>query len=115
MLGTLTPVVHQYNYALYRVPLRKEGNSYTMFVADGFTRVFDEDTLPDEVKSKLAMVMARGNPILYDHEVTHLNLMTTPLRNDEFIEVGWRVSDMWFVVVLTYDSLMKLKGEDQWQ
>lgn len=82
-----------------------------MYVADGFNRVFDEDTLPDEVKSKMAMVMARGNPILHDHEVTHLNLMTTPIRGDDFIEVGWRVSDMWFVVVLTYDSLMALRGE----
>ena len=111
MLGTLSPIVHQYNYALYRVPLRKEGNSYTMWVADKFTRVFDEETLPDEIKSKMAMVLARGNPILHDREVTHLNLMTTPLRNDEFIEVGWRVSDMWFVVVLSYNSLMALRGE----
>jgi hypothetical protein len=111
MLGTLSPVVHQYNYALYRVPLRKEGNSYTMFVADGFSRVFDEDTLPDEIKTKMAMVMARGNPILHDYEVTQLNLMCTPLRNDDFIEIGWRVSDMWFVVVLSYNSLMRLRGE----
>jgi hypothetical protein len=111
MLGTLSPVVHQFNYALYRVPLRKEGNSYTMWVADKFTRVYDESTLPDEVKSKMAMVLARGNPILRDDEVTHLNLMTTPIRSDDFIEVGWRVSDMWFVVVLSYDSLMALRGE----
>lgn len=111
MLGSLSPIVHQFNYALYRVPLRREGNTYTMYVADGFSRVFDEDTLPDEVKSKMAMMLARGNPILHDDEVTHLNLMTTPLRSDNFIEVGWRVSDMWFVVVLTYDSLMALRGE----
>jgi hypothetical protein len=111
LVGNLSPVVHQYNYALYRVPLRKEGDSYTIYVGDKFTRVFDEDTLPDEIKSKMAMVLARGNPILHDDEVTQLNLMTTPLRNDDFIEVGWRVSDMWFVVVLTYNSLMKLKGE----
>lgn len=82
-----------------------------MWVADKFTRVYDESTLPDEVKSKMAMVLARGNPILHDHEVTQLNLMTTPLRNDDFIEIGWRASDSWFVVVLTYDSLMKMRGE----
>jgi hypothetical protein len=110
-IGNLSPIVHQYNYALYRVPLCKEGNSYTIYVADGFNRVFDEETLPDEIKSKMAMILARGNPIMYDHEVTQLNLMTTPLRNDDFIEVGWRVSDMWFVVVLNYNSLMALRGE----
>jgi len=111
MLSTLSPVIHQFNYALYRVPLRRKEDHYTMFVADGFTREFDEQTLPNEIKAKMAMILARGNPILHDHEVTQLNLMTTPQRNDDFIEIGWRISDSWFVVCLTYSSLMKLRGE----
>jgi len=52
MLDKLSPIVHQYNWDLYRVPLRKVGNKYTMYVADGFTREFDEHTLPDEVKTR---------------------------------------------------------------
>lgn len=111
MLGTLSPVVHQFNHALYRVPVRREGDSYRIYVADKFTREFDEHTLPDEIKTKMTMIMARGLPIMYDYEVTNLSLMTSVSRTDDFIEIGWRVSDMWFVVVLNYDMLMKLRGE----
>ena len=56
MLYNLSPVVHQYNWDLYRVPLRRVGNHYTLYVADGFTREFDENTLPDEIKSKMELI-----------------------------------------------------------
>ena len=110
MLGTLSPVIHPYNHKLYRVPLRREGDSYTIFVDDCFTREFTEQTLPDEIKSKLTMVLARGGQILHDHEVTHLSLMMG-FEDYELSEVGWQSSDKWFVVVLDYDSLMRLRGE----
>ena len=112
MLGTLSPVVHQYDYNLYRVPLRREGNSYTMWVGDRFTRVFIDETLPDEVKSRMAMILARGFPLLFDHEVTHLSLMTTTEDND-FRDIGWQVSDMWFCIVLPAKVLMGLCGSHQ--
>lgn len=112
MLGTLSPIVHQYDYNLYRVPLRREGDTYTMWVADKFTRVFDEDTLPDEVKSKIAMILARGSFILKDHEVSELALMTTT-SDDDFRDIGWRASDSWFCIVLPYKSLMGLRGSHQ--
>ena len=110
MLGTLSPVVHQYDHKLYRVPLRREGNTYTMYVADKFTRVFDDETLPDEIKSKMTMVLANGEPIIHDHEVTQLNLMTRA-KDDNFINIGWRVSDRWFCMVVTYECLMEMRGE----
>jgi hypothetical protein len=111
MLGNLSPVVHQYDFGLYRVPLRKEGNSYTIFVADGFSRVFDEDTLPDEVKTKMAMMLANAKQIVTDEKVTQLQLMATTVDND-FRDIGWRASDSWFCIILPLASLMKLRGED---
>ena len=110
MLDKLSPIVHQYNWDLYRVPLRKVGNKYTMYVADGFTREFDEHTLPDEVKTKMAMILARANPIQPDYELSELSLMTG-YSDKELSEIGWRSSDSWFVVVLSSQLLMKLKGE----
>ena len=110
MLGTLSPVVHQYNYALYRVPLRKEGNSYTIFVADGFNRVFDEDTLPDEIKTKMAMILANAKQIVADEKVTQLDLMSTTVDSD-FRDIGWRASDSWFCIILSLASLLNLRGE----
>ena len=110
MLGNLSPVVHQYDFGLYRVPLRKEGNSYTIYVADGFNRVFDEDTLPDEVKTKMAMVLANAKQIVTDEKVTQLDLMATTVDN-EFRDIGWRASDTWFCIILPLASLMALRGE----
>jgi hypothetical protein len=111
MLRDLSPVVHQYDFNLYRVPLRKEGNSYTIYVGDNFNRVFDEHTLPDEVKTKMAMVLANAKQIVTDEKVTQLQLMMTTADN-EFRDVGWRASDTWFCIILSLASLMKLRGED---
>ena len=49
----LSPIVSQYDWNLYRVPLRRQGNKYTIYVDNFFTRVFDEDSLPDEIKTVL--------------------------------------------------------------
>lgn len=111
MLEKLSPIVHQYNWDLYRVPLRKVGNKYTIYVGDNFTREFDEQTLPDEIKTKMAMILSRPQQILQDHELTSLMLMTT-LKDEELIEIGWQASDSYFVIVLPYPSLMKLRGEE---
>jgi hypothetical protein len=111
MLEKLSPIVHQYNWDLYRVPLRKVGNKYTIYVGDNFTREFDEQTLPDEIKTKMDMILSRPQQILQDRELTSLMLMTT-LKDEELIEIGWQASDSYFVIVLPYSSLMKLRGEE---
>jgi len=82
-----------------------------MYVADGFTREFDEKTLPDEVKTKMAMILSRHRQILQDHELNEIALLGT-CQDEDMQEVGWRSSDSWFVIVLPYASLMKLRGED---
>ena len=110
MLRDLSPVVHQYDFNLYRVPLHKEGNSYTIYVGDDFNRVFDEHTLPDEVKTKMAMVLANAKQIVTDEKVTQLQLMTTTVDSN-FRDIGWRASDSWFCIILSYKSLMALRGE----
>ena len=54
----LAPVVHPYNWALVRVPVRKIEDHYIVYVADGYHRRYDESTLPDELKTKMAMILA---------------------------------------------------------
>jgi len=109
-IGMLSPIAHQYTHGLYRVPLHKDGNHYTLFVADGYKRDFDENTLPDEIKTKIAMILARDKQIAHDHELTHLGLMAS-VKDDELIDVGWQRSESWFIIVLPLASLMKLRGE----
>ena len=105
----LSPIVSQYNWNLYRVPVRKVGNQYTIHVADFFTRVFDENSLPDELKTKMAMILASPHQIVKDKEVTNLMLFSTTNR-EEFKEIGWRVSDTYFCLVLDNAMLCKLRG-----
>lgn len=105
----LSPMVHQWHSGLYRVPLRRANEHYTMYVADNFTREYDEQTLPDEVKTNLTMILARPRLLLYDDEVSKLSLFTS--NDADLLEVGWRVSDMWFIIVLPTDVLMRLRGE----
>jgi hypothetical protein len=105
----LSPVVSQHRWDMFRVPVRKVGNEYTIYVADSFTRVFDEHTLPDELKTKMAMILASPSSIVKDSEATQLMLMTT--RDGEFREIGWRVSDTYFCVVLTENTLLEMRGK----
>jgi hypothetical protein len=105
----LSPVVSQYNWNLYRVPVRKVGNQYTIYVDNFFTRVFDENSLPDVLKTKMAMILASPHQIVSDREVTSLMLLTTTERED-FKEIGWRVSDTFFCVILNNSDLCALRG-----
>lgn len=104
----LSPIVSQYDWNLYRVPMRRQGNKYTIYVDNFFTRVFDEDSLPDEIKTKMAMILASPHRILQDHEATMLSLMTAP--NENIREIGWRVSDSYFCLILPHKTLCALKG-----
>jgi len=104
----LSPIVSQYDWNLYRVPLRRQGNKYTIYVDNFFTRVFDEDSLPDEIKTKMAMILASPQRILQDHEATMLSLMTAP--NENIREIGWRVSDSYFCLILPHKTLCLLRG-----
>ena len=106
--SSLSPIVSQYNWNLYRVPLRRQGNKYTIYVDNFFTRVFDEDSLPDEIKTKMAMILASPQRILQDHEATMLSLMTE--SNENFREIGWRVSDSYFCLILSHKTLCLLRG-----
>jgi len=104
----LSPIVSQYDWNLYRVPLRRQENKYVIFVDNFFTRVFDEHSLPDEIKTKMAMILASPQRILQDHEATMLSLMTAPDENVR--EIGWRVSDSYFCLILSHETLCELRG-----
>lgn len=107
--SSLSPVVSQFNWDLYRVPLRRIENNYRIYVGDCFTRDFDEKTLPDDVKVKMAMILANPQHAKSDADISMFELMETP-KEESFREIGWRTSDTFFVVVLTYKTLCLLRG-----
>ena len=97
-----TPITHSILWGSYRVPLYRDrpADTYEVFVGDNFIRYYRGDTLPDFIKEKLAMIYATPNLGIHeDMEVNQLNLMINSYQ-PKLDEVGWQVSDSWFVVVL---------------
>ena len=107
----LAPIVHHWNWDLVRVPVRKIEDHYIVFVADGYHRRYDENTLPDELKTKMAMILTiPHHRVLPDHKLMKLTLYTNN-ESRELDEIGWRASDTFFCVVLTRPTLAAMRGE----
>ena len=83
----------------------KKDDSYEVFINDYYVRLFTEQTLPDEIKSRLTMIKAAGKDL---YPIDHSIYNTTP--HEEMREIGWaKVNDM-YCVVLSKDTLSKLRG-----
>jgi hypothetical protein len=109
MLGHMSPVVHPRDWNLIRVPLRKIGDKYDVFVSDDLVRHYDERTLPDVLKSKMAMILASPQPnLIPEDRLQKLNVYSVTMP--ELALVGWRVSDTWFCLALDRLTLNSLKG-----
>jgi hypothetical protein len=107
----LTPVSHQWNLALVRVPMRRIEDHFIVYVADGYHRRYDKDTLPDELKTKLAMILVTEHKIIPDHKLQRLDLYSNT-QSIELDEIGWRASESYYCMVLTRPTLMAMRGED---
>lgn len=107
----LTPVSHQWNLALVRVPMRRIEDHFIVYVADGYHRRYDKDTLPDELKTKLAMILVTEHKIIPDHKLSKLELYSNN-QSLELDEIGWRASESYYCMVLTRPTLMAMRGED---
>lgn len=82
-----------------------DDDNYLIYAADGLLRVFTDETLPDEIKSRLTMIKAAGKDL---YPIDHSIYNTTP--HEEMREIGWaKVNDM-YCVVLSKDTLSKLRG-----
>jgi hypothetical protein len=107
----LSPVVHHWDWDLVRVPVRKIEDHYIVYVADGYHRRYDKDTLPDELKTKMAMILASPHhKVLPDHRLQKITLYTNN-ESKELDKIGWQASDTFFCVVLTRPTLMAMRGE----
>ena len=106
----LTPVSHQWNLALVRVPMRRIEDHFIVYVADGYHRRYDKDTLPDELKTKLAMILVTEHKIIPDHKLSKLELYSNT-QSLELDEIGWRASESYYCMVLTRPTLMAMRGE----
>ena len=106
----LSPMVHKTNWELMRVPLRRTVDHYVVYVGVGFSRRYDEHTLPDELKTKMAMILASDAEYSVDEKLHKLQLYVNQ-NSPELDEIGWRASESYFCLVLTRPTLLAMVGE----
>ena len=109
----LCPLVHQYNWLLYRVPLRRIGDDHTVYLGNGKCRLYTTETLPDFIKCKLTMILASPNVALHNELTREFGVHSLMQNNSaaHMNDIGWRASDTYFVVVLDVKDLDSLIGE----
>ena len=105
----LSPVSHTHGWELVRVPMRRIEDHFIVFVADGYHRRYDKDTLPDDLKTKLAMILASPHTVVPDHKLLKLDIYTNK-QSPELNEVGWRASESYYCMVVTRESLDSMRG-----
>lgn len=93
----------------YRVPVKYINPNYIVFVGNKFRRTFTEDTLPDNILSKLTMARASDKKYLDDDKVNAIDIFYYP-HDDSMGDVGWRVSETMYIVVLEERELRSLLG-----
>ena len=111
----LTPLISDVSMDLYRVPFRSIKDEHTVFVSDMKMRYFTTGELPDEIKIKLAMILA------YDDKSYVKTSVLSKMEDDlylylcpypkEFKDVGWRYNEIYFCLVLSRLLLNSLEGE----
>ena len=108
----LTPVVHKTLNGLHRVSLREEDGEYQLQVDDHYVRRYDADTLPNEIKVRLAMIKAIPIDHFTDEEIYHNTFLFYDNHHSKNLDdVGWRVTKNLYCLVLPTTLLNKLKGE----
>lgn len=107
----LAPMVAQHCWGFYRVPMWKHDGEYFVYVREYVVRIYDDDTLPDCVKTKLSMILASGKKFVDSgYKPTQLDLFINH-AGKEFEEIGWQLDDEYFTLVLKTEELVSLQGE----
>ena len=113
LISKLSPVVHKTLMNLHRVPMYVADDQYKLFVADKYVRIYDKDSLPDEIKVKLAMIHAIPiATLLRDSDLFNSNyLIYENLHDPTLDDIGWRVTKHIYCLVLKTDYFRTLRGD----
>jgi hypothetical protein len=109
-MNKFSPVMHPTLNDHHRVPITYINGRYEVFVGDNQIRIYNDDELPDILKSRLAMIKASNkrppieDPILiakaYDHP-----------PDSNMFEIGWQPCEGLFVVVIPTKDLTYMRGK----
>jgi len=109
----LCPLVHPYDFRLYRIPIRRIGDGHFVYLGGGKSRIYTSETLPDCIKCKMTMILASPDVALHDEHDRSFGMFKLMQNNNaaHMNDIGWRSSDTFFVVVISIEDLSSLDGE----
>lgn len=111
MQTKLSPIQHATLNDHHRVPVAHIHGKYEVYVGDNFIRLFTEDDLPDEIKSRLTMIRAATiEPPEFDMKLATIQHIYEGDPKSHTYEIGWQVATNLFVVVLPSRYLTYLRG-----
>jgi hypothetical protein len=108
----LTPVAHRNLNGSSRVAMWVRDNEYAIVVAKNHVRIFDEDTLPDQIKALISMIHAFPPNILeeWESDNTTVYINHQDLRLDD---IGWQVTKNLYILVLDNQFVKSLYGHKE--
>jgi hypothetical protein len=85
-------------------------NNYEVFLSKGLVRMFNDDTLPSFLKSRLTLAKVSTTYIFPDDEIYAGDVYTC--RVNHMQHVGWRASESLYAIVVFQDEMNQLEGRD---
>ena len=112
---SLSPFYASFANSTYFVAMRYAEGVYELFLCRDFIKRFTTATTPNEIKPKLAMINALGKSLLREEGTfQEIDMYTWHMflyeEQEEFKDIGWRVSPEMYVLILTQDEMNKLQG-----
>ena len=85
------------------------GNEYAVVIAKNHVRIFDENTLPDQIKALMSMIHAFPSNILEEWESDETSVYINH-QDHRLNEIGWQVTKNLYILVLENEFINKLHG-----
>jgi len=114
----MTPVVCSNYSQSYRTPVVEQPYAevtYVVWPTDNFRRVLTSSTMPQEMKVKLGMVKAYNGELASNllqqwQLALWPDVVYTSTYPEVYSDIGWKVSEHVYCLVLSNETLKKLKG-----
>lgn len=104
-------IAHPEMEGTHRVPMTVGDVTYTVYVKPNITRSFSKTNLPAEIKTKIAFINSVQSPTTFGQtEPTWFSVYKLP-DNKDLHDVGWRVNEYIYCLVLSKLSIDSLLGE----
>lgn len=108
---------------VWRVPIKVSGDDFKVWVDSNYFRIFSKQTLPDAIKSRLAIVHARScrlkayGGVDFEESVDYpkplYGLIYLSEDIDGMEDTGWRVNEDYYTVILPNEDMVSLRGESK--